>query len=553
MSFLLVSPEAVTAVAADVANIGSSLSAANNAAAATTTEVVAAAGDQVSAAVASLFSGYAQNYQAISAQASAFHAEFVQALSAGAGAYAATEAASASPLELLVEDAFLLINLPTNVLVGRPLIGNGVNGTTTAQGVGTPGGAGGLLIGFGGNGGDSIAAGVPGGAGGPAGLLGTGGTGGMGGLGAPGGAGGTGGWLYGFGGPGGIGGPFSTGGPGGAAMLLGTGGVGGLGGELGGTGGAGGRGGLLYGNGGAGGTGGVEGGLGGAGGVAPLIGVNGATGAVGGAPTISMQVNQQTGNPYVNVSIGGAPSTQVILDTGSAGLIVPPQDVNFTSLGASTGQNQITYGDGFNTRTEYFNLYTTTVNFGNGIVTVPTTVGVVYAETIGGNPVPASQATAVLGIGVNVTAFTSPVQALPGNLNQGVLINAPANTVQFGPNPLPAFTSVTGAPITTLRVSVNGGTPVTLSGSFVDSGGLWGDLPASLGTGSVNGNVPQGTTFAVYTAGGVPLYSETVTAAAAPEVVSGPNASFNTGIAPFLLYPIYLSYSPSGTGTIFFD
>jgi len=64
---------------------------------------VAAAGDEVSAAVASLFSGHGQAFQALGAQAAAFHDQFVQALNAGAGAYASTEAASAGPLQTLAQ------------------------------------------------------------------------------------------------------------------------------------------------------------------------------------------------------------------------------------------------------------------------------------------------------------------------------------------------------------------------------------------------------------------------------------------------------------------
>src|SRR6185437_11500304 len=92
-------------------------------------------------------------------------------------------------------------------------------------------------------------------------------------------------------------------------------------------GGYGGRGGLLVGNGGTGGAGGVEGG-GGSGGLGGLAGVHGAAGA-GGAATIPIQAvdfaDPLTGNSYprliTNVSIGGGPSSQVIIDTGSTGLI----------------------------------------------------------------------------------------------------------------------------------------------------------------------------------------------------------------------------------------
>ena len=60
MSFVIATPEFVTAAATDLANIGSTLSAANAAAAAPTTGVLAAAEDEVSAAIAALFSGHGQ-------------------------------------------------------------------------------------------------------------------------------------------------------------------------------------------------------------------------------------------------------------------------------------------------------------------------------------------------------------------------------------------------------------------------------------------------------------------------------------------------------------
>jgi PE family len=57
MSFVVAVPEFVSSAASDLSNIGSGLSAAHAAAAGPTTAVMAAAGDQVSAAVASLFPG----------------------------------------------------------------------------------------------------------------------------------------------------------------------------------------------------------------------------------------------------------------------------------------------------------------------------------------------------------------------------------------------------------------------------------------------------------------------------------------------------------------
>jgi len=105
MSFVIAAPEFVTAAASDLANIGSSLSEANGAAAAPTTGVLAAAEDEVSAAIATVFSAHGQGFQALGAQAAAFHDQFVQALKAGARVYADVEAANASHLGQLLAAA----------------------------------------------------------------------------------------------------------------------------------------------------------------------------------------------------------------------------------------------------------------------------------------------------------------------------------------------------------------------------------------------------------------------------------------------------------------
>ncbi len=179
MSFVIAVPEFLSAAATDLANLGSTISAANAAASIPTTGVLAAGADDVSAAIAALFGAHAQAYQTISAQAATFHAQFVQTLSAGAGAYANAEAAN-------VQQSLLnAINAPTQALLGRPLIGDGADGTAPGQN----GGAGGLLYGNGGNGAAGVNAGIAGGSGGAAGLIGNGGSGGAGGAGAAGGSG----------------------------------------------------------------------------------------------------------------------------------------------------------------------------------------------------------------------------------------------------------------------------------------------------------------------------------------------------------------------------
>uniref|UniRef100_UPI003B3A9529 PGRS repeat-containing protein n=1 Tax=Mycolicibacter arupensis TaxID=342002 RepID=UPI003B3A9529 len=95
-----------------------------------------------------------------------------------------------------------LINGPSQLLTGRPLIGDGADGTAENA----AGGDGGWLFGDGGNGWNNTEPGGMGGAGGNAGLFGKGGDGGAGadgGLGGNGGDGGNGGWLMGIGGLGG--------------------------------------------------------------------------------------------------------------------------------------------------------------------------------------------------------------------------------------------------------------------------------------------------------------------------------------------------------------
>src|SRR5271169_1751495 len=150
MSFVIAAPEFVGSAASDLARIGSMIDQAHAAAVAPTTAVLPAAADEVSAAIAALFSGHAQGFQALGAQAATFHAQFVQLMNAGAGSYAGAEAANASPLQAVEQQVLGVINAPTEALLGRPLIGNGANG---APGTGANGGAGGILIGNGGNGG----------------------------------------------------------------------------------------------------------------------------------------------------------------------------------------------------------------------------------------------------------------------------------------------------------------------------------------------------------------------------------------------------------------
>lgn len=95
MSYLVTTPEWVTAAAGDLASINSVLQEAARAASAPTTGISAAAADEVSAAVSRLFGGFGQEFQAVSAQVSSYHADFVRLLDGSAAAYVSAEIANA--------------------------------------------------------------------------------------------------------------------------------------------------------------------------------------------------------------------------------------------------------------------------------------------------------------------------------------------------------------------------------------------------------------------------------------------------------------------------
>jgi hypothetical protein len=177
MSFVSVAPELAQAAAEDLAGIRSSLAQAASSAAASTTAVLPAAADEVSAAISEMFGNFGQEFQWASAQAQAFHAEFVSLINAGAAAYVGAELANA---EQTVANA---INAPAEAMLGSPLLSGGV-GAGAAQGVSASGLLGGLTGGT--SGATGLLGGLTGGTSGLGGLLGglTGGTGLLGGLGS---------------------------------------------------------------------------------------------------------------------------------------------------------------------------------------------------------------------------------------------------------------------------------------------------------------------------------------------------------------------------------
>ena len=510
MSLIVVVPEFLVSAVADLKRIGAELKAAHIASAASTTELLAASGDEVSAVVATLFSEHAQVFHALGGQASGFHGQFVQALNSAESAYAAAEAANASPLQAAARAASDMPWFsPWKDLTGRPLVGNGAD---AAAGTGQNGGDGGWIYGNGGNGGS-------------------------GGAGQAGGNGGAAGFLVGNGGNGGHGGDPGVGG---------TGGVGGAGGSAG----------YFVGSGGTGGNGGTNA-AGGAGGVAGRLyggwGAGGQTGATLGTGAVSMPVYQTT-EPVVDVSVNGGPSVPVLVDTGSTGLVIPLRDIGLSHLGLPTGVGTGAYSGGL---TYFYITFDSTVNFGNGIVSsTPVDVVVLSVPTPFGNFASGNGAAGIMGIGVNAggPGPSSPVSGLPSTMNQGVLINAPQGYLQFAnTNPLPAVTSTSGAPISDLLVSVNNGPMHSFPGTFIDSGGVYGTLPSDHAV-PAGGTLPAGTTITVYNSDGTELYTYTTTTTNSPTVTTiNSGAPMNTGFQPFAQGPIYISHSPRDSGTTYFD
>ena len=273
--------------------------------------------------------------------------------------------------------------------------------------------------------------------------------------------------------------------------------------------------------------------------------------------------------PYVDISVNGGPSVPVLVDTGSAGLVLPIQDIglqNLATLGFPTGINISGYSGGVDFLYLTFN---TTMSFDGAsgaalATTAPTSVEVPilsWPTSLSGGPLSLQQFFAddgvagILGIGANSGPGTSPILALPGDLSQGVTVNVPGQDLILGPNPFVPVpdASTSGAPVSDLLVSINGAPAQSAPGAYIDSGGVYGAIPSSVVPSSAidsSGTVAPGTTITVENSTGHVLYSYLVTATNSPYVTS---SMMDTGYVPFSQAPIFVDYSPSGTGTTVFD
>jgi len=136
-SYVIAAPEALAVASGDLTGIGEAIRGAAAAAAPSTTGIVAAAEDEVSAAIASFFGSYAEDFHALTAQATLFHDRFVGALSGAGAAYAAAEATNVSLVVKGLQQQFFdkgffspFIYLTGQPLFGKAAVGPAVTGTT---------------------------------------------------------------------------------------------------------------------------------------------------------------------------------------------------------------------------------------------------------------------------------------------------------------------------------------------------------------------------------------------------------------------------------------
>ena len=254
--------------------------------------------------------------------------------------------------------------------------------------------------------------------------------------------------------------------------------------------------------------------------------------------------------PVVNVSVNDGPRNPMLVDTGSSGLIIT-RDSAPGDLGEPVATGEIRFS-GDLTKTFRYTTYVTTVDFGGGAVTAPTAVNIVddadaaaFEEFL--KP---AQVDGILGVGANTygpgpDGYTIPTASLPGELSDGFLLYQGAllglfGVMVFGPNPLPTRVSVPGAPDAYVTVSINDG-PKQTANSIIDSGGVYGTLPAYLIGGATS--VPTNTKISVYTADGATLlYSYNTIGSNSPTVVDD-GALMNTGYIPFQQGPVYINYA----------
>jgi hypothetical protein len=262
--------------------------------------------------------------------------------------------------------------------------------------------------------------------------------------------------------------------------------------------------------------------------------------------------------PTIQTTIAGAENT-LLVDTGSAGLVIPWTGLGSTDLQAF--ENLLNLGfpanfgvSGYSGGVEYVYLVYNDVPTVYGIdgtdalsTSGPVDVEVISWSTNLSDPfgnfqgfLDSNHVDGILGIGDNATGpTTSPLESYGG-----VTIDIPGGNLIVGPNTDTPLFTVDGAPIAHLyeTVTTNGSTVGSAVSNNVDSGGVYGTIPSSLAS-----HLQSGSVISVYDhQGGTLLYQYTVGIdsigqSTAPTAVSG--TSIDSGVVPFLTQPIYIDYA----------
>jgi hypothetical protein len=258
--------------------------------------------------------------------------------------------------------------------------------------------------------------------------------------------------------------------------------------------------------------------------------------------------------PTIQTTIAGAENT-LLVDTGSAGLVIPWEGLGSTDLQAF--QNFLNLGfpndfgiSGYSGGVGYLYLVYDDVPtvYGDGILS---TTGPVDVEVFSWSNnwldpfanfqtfLDSNHVDGILGIGDNAYGPTvSPLESYGG-----VTLDIPNNVMTIGTNTAEPLFTVDGAPIANLyeTVTTNGQTIGSAVTNNVDSGGVYGTIPSSIGSGLQPGSV-----ISVYDEqGGNLLYqytvgTDTLGQSTAPTAVAG--TYINSGVVPFLTQAIYIDY-----------
>jgi hypothetical protein len=274
---------------------------------------------------------------------------------------------------------------------------------------------------------------------------------------------------------------------------------------------------------------------------------------------------QEDTEPTVQATIDGQ-STNLLVDTGSSGLVIPYTDLgssslqqleNLFSLGLPSSFGESGYSGGVDYI--YLTYDNVSTDYGNGALdtTGPVDVEIFSWPTSASSPanfqdfLNDNDVTGILGIGDNSAGPTeSPLESdgYPGvlvDVPQDKLIVEPTDSIASGP--LTPIATLDGAPTPTSNLTetvTNSAGQLVGTGSVsddVDSGGVYGTIPSSIDPSTL----AQGDKVTVYD-GSTPLYSYNVGTDSdgtdeAPEVTSG--TSIDSGIEPFEQEPIYINYT----------